>query len=348
MPKLSLDLEEQLSDSRSNESAYRLKVTNLGSTTLNLISLSPQIPDLVELVEVKDSSTVAAKGKHESLCEELTQLLYDYIFVDVEEVQNRILEIKKRYWKEFIKDANTFWRVYLNIFTGTMEKRMEKYRKEDSSLGFKINSSVDAVIAIEKWLTDTNSKSNALIKLFNAKLEQLINIEKEIGGDANFAAMATIEPDSFYATTYVLKFKRSLLNTKKFTFSVEGRFTEKDKVEDHLESVSTSVAISPRPYILSFITVLSALLGVSLKFSIQPECPVIFGEFFNKLAVVLSTGQGISSGILALVIFNIFEYTSLDDKIKLGISWRSALLVGVLSGLFAERMIESLKVLVGS
>lgn len=347
MPKVSLELEEQLSDSRSNEVAYRLKIINLGAGTLNLMNLNPQIPEGVELVEVKDSSTVVAKERHKKLCEELTQIVKDFLFVEVDGVESRILDIEKKHVKEIIKDASTIWRIYFNALTGRMEKRMEQKRKEESSLKYEINSSLDANVALDKWFNIPDSNSNVLNSLFLAKLEQLKSIESIIGADASTVAMATIEPDSFYATTYVLKFARSLVSLKKFNFSVEGQFTEKGKEESHLESVSTTVAISPRPYILSFITVFSALLGVALKFSIQPETPIDFDRYFDFLGLQLITGPGVSSGILALLMFNIFEHTSFSDKINMGVSWRSALLVGIVCGLFSERMIEALKVLVG-
>ena len=184
--------------------------------------------------------------------------------------------------------------------------------------------------------------------MFLAKLEQLKTIENSIGPDASAAAMADIETDSFYATTYVLKFSRSLFSSKKFNFTVEGQFAKNDMSETYLDSTSATIAISPRPYILSTIAVLSSLFGVSLKFSIDPNVPIDSCKYFELLGTQLITGPGVSSAILALLIFNIFEHTSLGDKIKIGVNWRSALLVGVLCGLFSERMIEALKVLVGA
>jgi len=345
MPKVSFELEEQLSDSRSNEVAYRLKIENLGANTLSLINLNPQIPDGVELIEVKDSSTVASKEKHEKLCEDLTQLLKDYLYLNVEDIQSRILEIEKKHFKEIISDANTFWKLYLNLLTGTMEKRLEQKRKEISSFNFNITNSTDANIAIEKWFKTTDLTNEVFINIFLAKLEQLKHIESSIGEDTSAVAMAMIEPDSFYATTYVLKFKRSFVTLKKFNFSVEGRFSEKGKEENYLESISTNVAISPIPFILSLIAIFSALLGVVLKFSAESNTES--DQYFNLLGAQLITGPGISSGILALLFFNIYEYTSLSDKINMGVSWRSALLIGILCGLFSDRIINALKVFVG-
>ena len=129
-----MELEEQLSDSRSNEIAYRLKIENFGAEVLKLINLNPQIPDGVDLVEVKDSSTVASKERHEKLCEDLSQIVKDFLFIENEDIQNRFLSIQRKHFKEMIKDANTFWRMYLNMFTGIMEKRWERKKKEESSL----------------------------------------------------------------------------------------------------------------------------------------------------------------------------------------------------------------------
>ncbi|GGY66171.1 hypothetical protein [Marinobacter zhanjiangensis] len=343
-----MDLEEQLSDSRSNEAAYRVRIENLGSAVLDLVNLNPQIPDGVELVEVKDSSTVAAKERHAKLCEDLTQILKDYLFAENEEVQNRILDIEKNHIHRIIQDINPFyWRAYFKLFTGFIEKSVERVRKERSSMAFVISSSEDAAIAIDKWFLVQNGKG-ALETLFLSKLEQVKEIESTIGKDSREVAIANIEPDSFYATTYVLKFERSMFSAKKFNFTVEGQFREKEKTESRFDSVSTTVSVSPRPYVLSIIAVLSALLGVSLKYSVEQNASASLSEFFSALGTQLATGPGISSGILALLMFNIFEHTSLSRSIKIGVNWQGALLVGVVCGLFSERMIEALKALVGA
>src|SRR2546421_8329859 len=120
MPRTTMQLEEQLSDARSNEVAYRLKIENLGSSALNLLTLTPRIPEGVELIKVKDSSVEAAKVRHEAVCKALTELLSDRLFLSSKEVQNQILAIQKEQLRESIEDLQYFWKAYFKLLTGIM------------------------------------------------------------------------------------------------------------------------------------------------------------------------------------------------------------------------------------
>jgi hypothetical protein len=50
---------------------------------------------------------------------------------------------------------------------------------------------------------------------------------------------------------------------------------------------------------------------------------------------------------IAFLMFNIYEYTDLGARLKMSVAWRSALVIGVVSGAFTERLLEALKVLAG-
>jgi hypothetical protein len=336
------------SDARSDEVAYRLKVENLGVQRIRLIEINPRIPEGVDLVEVKDSSAEAAKTRHEKLCSELTQLVEDRLFLTSEEIRSRIIAIKKEQLKETLQDLKTVMRAYVSMFTGTFQRQIERRQAQRSALNFKVEGAYDAKIAFEKWYNNDAKEADSNAEMFQAKLEQLEQIEKTIGTDTSATAIAVIEPESFFATTYVLRFKRSAINPKKFTFSVEANVADADKPEIFLHSATTSLVITPRPYILSIVSVVSALLGVALKFSFENRSGQDSQQFFHALGSSLITGPGISAIILALLLFNIYEYTDFGKNIKMGIGWRSALLIGVLCGLFSERIMGALKVLIGN
>ncbi|CCV06717.1 exported hypothetical protein [Mesorhizobium metallidurans STM 2683] len=105
--------------------------------------------------------------------------------------------------------------------------------------------------------------------------------------------------------------------------------------------------MSPRPYVLSIVTVISAFMGASLKYSLAQTPSQSIQNYFSSLITYLFTAPGLSGAVLALIVFNVYEYMELGRTIKMGIGWRSALLVGALCGLFSDRMIKALQVLVG-
>lgn len=347
MSRVTINLEEQLSDSRSNELAYRLTIDNLGSNAISLSNVSPRIPDGVELVEVKDFSSQAAKLQHESLCKELTELLRDQIMLKSEEVRDQMVSIERDMLRDTISDLPGFWRVYLKVFTGQYYSDVKSYRSKRKSLFFTINSLADSKIAIQKWFPEQED-STSISDVYRAKHEQLQAIEEEMNGDGiNKSSLAVIEPDSLFATTYVFKFPRSLINPTRFSISIEATIRDSNSHKDQLLAASTNVIITPKPYILSLIAIASSLLGTILKFTTSVSTNGAPNEFFRELGVVLITASGISAAILALVIFNIYEYLDIGGRIRIGVGWRSALFVGVLCGLFSSRMIEALQAIIG-
>ena len=349
MPRFNMVLDEQLSDSRSSEAAFRVKLENLGTSPIEVLRINPRIPEGVTLVEVKDSSAEAARIQYKKLCEELTELLEQHLFVSSEHEREARLKVDKQYLSDMLKDAHTVWRIYFNLFTGVLLKRMREYRERLAAQKFVIRNRDDADIALKSWVASP-IEADHFGRLFNAKYAQLVAIENEIGNAPDTSALVTIEPDSFFATTYVLRFPRSALNPTKFSFSVEAALSEPGSPKEILTSSTAIVEISPRPYVLSLVSMMCALLGVAVKFSIEHPAGSFSSarHFFGALAQTLFTGSGISAVVLAIVLFNIYEYLEFGEKIKMRVGWRSAMLIGVLAGLFTERFIAALKALVGA
>jgi hypothetical protein len=347
MPRFNMMLEEQLSDSRSSEAAFRVKIENLGAVPMEVRRISPRIPEGVLLVEVKDSSSEATRSRHKKICEELTELLDEHIFESSKAARDARLQIEKSFLTEMVSDMNTLWRLYFNMFIGKQMKRFKERREQLAAQKLIIASKQDADVAIRQWF-DTQSDQTLFGQMFKAKYSQLVAIEDALGNGLEASALATIEPDSFFATTYVLRFPRASLNPAKFSFSVEAALAEADSPKEMLGSTTTTVEISARPYILTVISILCALLGVAVKFSIEKANNMAIEEFFTQLGTVLATGQGLSAAVLALVLFNIYEHVEFGERLKMRIGWRSAMVVGVVSGLFSERVIAALKTLAGA
>jgi hypothetical protein len=340
-------LDEQLSDSRSSEAAFRVKIENMGASPLELRRISPRIPEGVILLEVKDSSSEAARSQHKKLCEEMTELLDEHVFEASKSAREARMQIEKQFVVDLLKDVHAIWRLYLNMFTGKQAKRFNERREQLAAQKFVVSNKGDAEIAIAQWFSNSTDIS-LFSQMFKAKFSQLLAIESLLGRGPDAAALATIEPDSFFATTYVLRFPRTAMNPAKFNFSVEAALSEPTSPKEFLGSATTMVEISARPYVLTFISIFCALLGVAVKFSLDKTSNLPVEAFFQGLGRTAATGPGISAMVLALVLFNIYEHVDLGEKIKLRVGWRSAMLIGVISGLFSERVIAALKTLVGA
>ena len=303
MPRVAVTLEEQNSDHRDNEAAFRFRIDNHSATPIEVRRLSPRFPDGVVLIEVRDSSVEAARAKHNKLTAELTTLLNGHIFATSAAFRASRVEQEREFVKEIFKDAHAIFRVYFQMATGRMEKRLEERRELRASQRLIIANAADAKVAEEQWFVVAEN-SNPVSQIFRAKSKQLEAVTASLARGAESAALATIEPDSFYATTYVLRFPRRFLNPSKFTFTVEAALAEPDSPRETLTSGTTTVDITARPYLLSLTSIVFAVLGVTVRFSVEHASKLPLADFFAQLGHVLATGSGISAVVLSVVIFN--------------------------------------------
>lgn len=347
MPRITMTLTEQLSDARSNEMAYRASIENAGTEPVHLLALAPRLPEGVELIEVKDFSAEMEKVRHQRLCRELTDLLDKRLLLNSSEYRQAVTKAIYEMYKEIFTTRGLVGLYGRLIFSASSagKSMVERITLKLGPLNYKINDGADAKIATTKWFSNPSDVSDSI---FIAKAEQLERLERAMGAGEAAKALAVIEPDSFAATTYVLRFPRSYLNPRKFSFAVEATISSGEDKPTQLRAASTTVTVSPTPYVLSVVAVLAALLGASIKFSLSSTRDQPIGSYFSSLLTYLFTSPGLTGAVLALIVFNVYEFLEIGRNITMGVGWRSALLVGALCGLFSDRMIKALQVLVGN
>jgi hypothetical protein len=354
MPKLSLKLEEQSSDARSNEVAYLFTIENHGTLAINLKALTPRVPDNVIVVEAKDAFGEALKTRHSRLCSELTLLLQERLLTRSEEARvlfrQRMQELFEVAFREFRQSIAGAYSYVLRIFSGEIQRRVLALAEKFRASSFVIENRADVNIALQTWPV-SGSNRNYVDELFDAKVKQLDAIELKLGSEGESDHLLAVEPDSTFSTSYVLRFKRAKLNSRRYNVSFDVTYVEAGVKEEKTDSASATALISPLPSLLSVVTILSGLLGVALKFAVtgavKLSTTVNVADYFSKMGDELSTNSGVTAVILALVIFNVYEFSNLGAKLKMGIGWRSAMLIGVLSGVLGDRMLEALKTFAG-
>jgi len=340
---INLLLSESEPDIRSDEKSFILKIENKGVSSINLISTKLSFPKGAK-IETEDLSSLVLKAKHDEICRHLTISLNDELFF-VDEIMKNRLEIIHGIVDEIIEKFKGWFGIF-RLYAGTIFKPSwikyltDKYEKRFKAVYISIEDYKSAQCMFDKFLDNKTEKT--IKDIFSAKLMQL----KEIEDKLSMLAISTIESGSSYEETFIVRFPRNILNTKKFSISVECILCENDQNKKDVKKVSVSVIISPKPYILTIISILSSLLGTILKFSIA--------ETLNNPALnfiqIISGKSAISAIILSAIFYNVYEYTDFGDKlkIKMNVSWRSALLIGTLCGLFSDRVISLLKALIGT
>ena len=347
MPKMVFTLEQQLSDLRSNEQAYLFRAENQGPNPIEILVVTPRIPEKVELLEVKSPSISAARSKYDELCKQLTELVKDFIIGDSREIRERLAQNDADQINLMLGSLSNIARMYFAMLTGSVKKNMEAVRRRSNALFVQIENKHDADNARSTFLSAL-SDDDIRKKVFDVKIEQLAAYEAAIGAGQSSKSLATVQPDSFFAVTYILRFPRSTTSPKKYNVTIEAGYSEEGKSEKYVGSSTTSLIISPRPLILSLIAIMASLLGTILRIAVEQMHPTTPSGGFKQLFGAPEVWHGVAAAITALVFFNVYEFTALGDKFKMSVSWSSALLIGLLCGLSEDRILAALKAFIGT
>jgi len=245
MARIEFLLEEQTADMRSFEFAYRFKVQNNGSSAFNLLAVTPRLAKGIELLDVKSSTALVATQKHKELCEELTEILKDYLTLTSEQYRGQLAQAQIQIYRQLLGGMGAIFRVYLSMILPSERKRMlAAMRLALEKVKVKISNLRDAQDAFERFIA--NNTDLVIKDVFGAKIRQLVEVESQEGGEKG-RYLARIEPDSFYAATYVLKYRRRLLEPRRYTVSIEATYQEDGKSELMTGAASVAAVVSPNP-----------------------------------------------------------------------------------------------------
>ncbi len=332
-------LEEQLSDLRSDQIAYKLTIENQSAVPIRLLAVAPRIPVGARLLEITDTSLAEANARKAALLDELNHLLQQYLWVTSAPFRQTWIDRRKEAYKEIFSFSGIV-QVYYQMLTNpaALDSRL---KREFESITFKISSSSDAQNAYTRWM-ESSTEHEAMKSLFQAKTNQLESVEMRMDENDRFGLTA-IESGSYFTATYVMKFSRRLFEPKKYQVAFEATYSLPSVSSPQNISTATNVQISPLPWSLSAVAILASVMGVLLRVSLSGNPNPL-----EQMFLFASNGQLLVGPIVALIFFNVYEHTSLGKNITMAISWRSALLVGALCGLAQDRILAALKALIGA
>lgn len=344
-----IKLEEQLSDLRSNQIAYKLTVHNTSTDPISILGLQPNVPVGAQLLKITDNESAEDFSKKSELIEELNNLLNSFLWVESEEFRENFITVQMAAFRSMFS-FNGILKAYMSIVI-RRDFFERQIRRQIDSFQYKIASGDDARRAYQTWLdtsalsfTGARHKQQSICVLFKAKLAQLETVEARLKENVRGgSSLTSIEPDSSFSATYVLRFDRAMLEPRKYQVGFNVRYETLGADAPKSASVSTNIQISPSPLSLTIIAIISAVLGAILRGSLGGDV-----NKFNEIIKSATTGQIIIGPIVALVFFNIYEHTSLGKGLNFSISWRSALLIGALCGLAQDRVVAALTALIGA
>jgi len=235
MPKVSFSLVEQFSDLRSKELSYKFLIENQGATRINVAAITPRIPDQVQLVEAKNPSLRAVAVQYEQICADIGEIIRTFLIVEVKDFQDRVIKANQELAREFMGSISTYFRVMLRVMRGGLKPTIDIIRVRTQSLAVQIRNRDDAVSVMDTFMGSV-ADTNTVKQIIKEKIRQLADLENHgvLNPQSAAARLAIIEPESFFAITYILRFPRSVMNPKKYNLEVEAAYSEDNKEERHV------------------------------------------------------------------------------------------------------------------
>jgi hypothetical protein len=194
--------------------------------------------------------------------------------------------------------------------------------------------------------------SNELSRLYQIKLDELREINGKKGD--NNDTIVTLEPGSVFTRIYVLDCERRKLYPVRYNLTVECEFREEGRNEISRCARHIAISITPMAYVLTFLAMVFAILGVALEASAASNADLTASDpnqfWFKILPERIFGPNGLAAVISAIIFFNIYELTEFGrrarpsvDLERAGISWRSALIIGSLCGLLNAKILAVLQ-----
>jgi len=332
VPQLRLTLDEQDADPRSDRVSYVLGVTNVGDSRVSVIRLTPQVRASVLVDRAPDVQWGDTRSLVERLCGDLETL-----------VRRRLVHFGRQ------------------EVPGRVRRRLRLRRRVGvgdvpPDLSPLIAGPDDAELARQAYFGDPEDSSLSRVT-FELKARQLRRIFDDWNRNGEVHETAPLEPGATYKRVYVMQFPRSWFDARKFSVGINVSYTvtseDGGETEPFVASASRVQVISPRPWMLSLVAIGASFLGVLLRTAgpflpaegAAPPEPFALPDYLHA---VRSAPDLVVAPVLALVFVNVFEHTSLGNRIRMALGWRSAMLVGVFCGLASPRVLATLRSALGA
>ncbi len=361
MSIVKLSLAEQSSDFRSSELPLRFTLANSGNTPLRLIYVQPRVPDGVIISEAHDKSLVDVQAKHRATCDLLSRTVSDYLILSSDEFFRKRVAAMNEFRVKAIKEISSI-PGYFRVVSAVMFKNydleiLKAAHARLSSLRVPIENASEAIMALDTYVPKEDTQIH-FRSWFATHIARLQRLEEQFDPKVEQSYVGRVEAGSEWSATYVVQFPRRPADPSQYNINVEVGYQLVDHEETHVQSVSTVVSISPSPFVLNCVALAGAVLGSVLKMSMAAAASTSGASPQRNSQIGLNTAlaneinpafmfSSIGAAILAVVFFNIYEFTDLGKRINMRLGWRSALFIGAACGLFSDRIIKAFGVLVG-
>jgi len=344
----------QDADPRESQIEYIVQVTNPSKDRIRITSLRAFAPRGAKVDDAIDITQTSQRSRLTKVYKELSLLLTEFLVQTSKEYQDALVYTISNILNGASSHSALGQRLLFRLFTGSLARSIKDWLGTEEALRIQINSAAYGQVCYDRFLKNSEQKDGYLANVFRSKLEEARELEPQIKVDNTW--LATLEPGATYSRTFIFHCERRKLNPKPYTFLFDCayQFEGVDQSERHCQG-SVTADINPSPLFLNLIALSSALLGALLKMAVvwsgdtSNSKPLSLSQFLDAVSAQFSSletlGTYLAAAISAVLFFNVYDSTAIGSKLKFGSGWRSALLIGGLSGLMTQKVVGALQAL---
>ncbi|WP_420457461.1 hypothetical protein [Rubrivirga sp.] len=343
---------------RARRVSFKLRIENKGEASVHLTRIDPLVGEGIKAPEAFDLDLFHKQTELDEELRRLTRLHQDYEIVRSGAIRDQITRAYAEMFTEALTTATgaarigSLPRTLLRLGSGRVGDALSNAVMRAETYLYEVEDVVDARRLLDASFDEDGGDAAALRQAYERVLRKAERMHAEL---PDWSTFATVPPGGAFETHFDVSFGRGLFEPRTRTFSVRTGFVEdtsrETTVAPSFVHASATHTISPDPWMLSVLTVAWAFLGLLLGAAMDVATDDASDSPVPTASEVLASVGGaewIAAPLLALIVFNVYENLDLGQRIQLPASWRSALLIGALCGLFGERILESLQVLMGA
>jgi hypothetical protein len=341
-PQISVAVKEI--DPQSYQYSCEVTVANVADEDFAVLDVDPRLTNGITLKDTIDSAEIALNAEHRALCRSTGSLITHAALLSDSDLAKRTVEQLRDNFRQVLNLRKTFEFYYYYLFLRRYPAWVQAAR--DKSFKISIRNADDAQNAIRKFPLGEDSVDRRLVEY---NIDQLKSIEKSDDFDSTRRREVLLKKGQQHKAIFVVSTKRGRLSPNTYSIS----FDIKLKREEYSVSrVAYATLTVPTGHLwTSMLAMAFALVGALVQTygSGTPTTPA-----GAALSTALKKGDlgGIMAGLgvpvlTALVVYNVFDMTTLKDKVGPGRNWRTAVFVGFLCGFLNVKILEALSKLLG-
>lgn len=322
-------------DQQSAQFACELTISNIADEDFQVGQIRQRLPVGITLNEALDTAQAERLRDYNEICRSMEQVLTSAILLKDEPIIKLQVEESRNTLRKIISIRGIV-DAYLSLFLLRVPQIIKDTRDRAFKISIRNSSDIERVIKIfeigpefaaENKLASYNSKILAELE----SSEDFKQSQKDV----------TLKKGQQYKLVYILKGERGYVNTIPYSISFEIPFRRGNYAISRMEYVRLSVP--PGSTWPTLTAMLSAAIGSYIhRFGAPGAAPTNITDIDSGMVLNGAFSTLLIPMLTALVVYNIYDMTSLKDKFQASRGWRSAVLVGFFCGFLNNKILEAL------